>query len=277
MNLHYMAKSDKRLKEFKKSIQEVKGKHGFIVMDDINTKTEPKTSKLEALIKKKHIPFKIISSSKIQFDFAKAKSEIYKITVDLINKKDRFTTNSICISKAIGIWEEKNCAIPEERFQKLVHYLKNKFCPPCTKKGNLLSPFNRDEMIKTFSKFWDEISKDKECKVYFKKKKLLTHIKEYMGKIISPTSLKYDTAKNFAKSIADQIITGKKQEYKNDGRPFEINQQVEYKTKKGILKTGKVMKIFMCDIYYQRVIVVKDNETLKSCNRKDKSIIRIIK
>lgn len=245
----------------------------LVIVDDImDEKPIDKSKNLDDWYTSKIIPSKTKSAGPIpiksSFNFMRAKSEIGTITQELIAKKDKYTINEVCISKAIGIWEESHCTIPENRFQELVSLLNKKF-------NRLLSVFNKDVIKKLFISTWEKISKEN-IKDHLKKKKLTNAIKEYMATKISPESLKYDTAKNYAKSITFEIINGKAIEYKNDGRLFEINQQVEYKTKKGILKTGKVMKIFMCDIYHQRIIVVKDNETNKSCNRKDKSIIRII-
>jgi hypothetical protein len=245
-------------------------------IDDSNAqKIDPAKLKkwfTESLITRK-TPLTIPKSTPIHFkssfNFMRAKSEIGTIAQELISKKDKYTINEVCISKAIGIWEETHCTIPEDRFQELVSSLNKKF-------NRLLSVFNKDVVKRLFLDTWDRISKEK-IKPHLKNKKLTNAIKEYMATKIPPGSIKYDTAKNYAKCIAFEIINGKEKEYKNDGRPFEVDQQVEYKTKKGILKTGRVMKIFMCDIYHQRIIVVKDNETNKSCNRKDKSIIRIIK
>ena len=216
-----------------------------------------------------------------EFNFKKAKREIMIIVEDKINNMTVHDTKGKCIAKAVDEWQKKNCEIPEEYFQRVVRPVKRKYDPiDKSEKGlprtNLLSNLDKKDIETRFNSVWLKIQKDKEIDESSKKREFAKQVKEYIAERVSEQSMRANMIKSFISTLVNEITTGEEREYKDDGRPLEKGQHVEYTDKKGNIKTGVITRVYMCNIYFQRTIIVREDGQTKTEMKIDRKINKVI-
>lgn len=217
-----------------------------------------------------------------EFNFKKAKKEIFEIANSLIEKMTVNETKGVLIAKAVGEWQKKNCEIPEDFFQRIIRPIKRKLDPaPEKEKGkprtNLLDVFDKNAVKQLVATELKKLKADKEIVEGSYKRELIKFLKEYIAQQVSEKSMKANIIKSFISTVVSEALTGKEREYKDDGRPFEKGQHVEYNNKQGIVCKGTIVKVYMCKVGFQRTIIIQPDDGSKKEMKVDRKIIKVIR
>lgn len=224
---------------------------------------------------------KRIKAASTEFNFKKAKREILKLSIQLIADKEEYDSPASCISKALREWTDVNGDIPEDYFQRVMRPIKRKLDPSVKPvKGlprtNILDRVDKESMKQWTLDTWNAILENKEIADNVKKRELIKLVKNKISVNLSEASMRANMVKSYISTLIRETTTGKQREFRNDGREFEKGMRVKFQNKKGEIKEGVIMRIFLDKVFFQRTIIVKADDSDKTEMKIDRKIIEVI-